>query len=244
MLSLEALRQAAQTVSAVLVDSAQLLELLDAVEKVKAKTKAVKAVRAADPNDEKCARWLFSVVQKTAPKAREPNFTAWAKEVRLMRERDDRTHKEICELFQWAHKDHFWCANILSPAKLREHWDRLSIQRAKAAEPKARGDWWANDATKLAKAHEVGGGPAHFGESAASWEARIRAAIDNGGKPPAAQVFVRPAPPANEPGPAQEQIRAAKAPGFLKEMLKQAQQRTAACPRWETRFALSASTSK
>jgi hypothetical protein len=228
MLSLEALRQAAKDAPVVPVPSDTLNELLDLAEKVKAKTKAVKAPQEVDPNDEKCARWLFSVVQKTAPKAREPNFTAWAKEVRLMRERDDRTHKEICELFKWAHEDRFWCANILSPAKLREHWDRLSIQRAKAVEPKARGDWWANDATKLAKAREVGVGPAHFGESAASWEARIRAAIDNGGKPPSAQVFVRPTPPANEPAPAQEQIRTAKAPGFLKEMLKQAQQRTAA----------------
>lgn len=228
MLSLEALRQAAQSVPAVLVDSAQLLELLDAVEKVKAKTKAAKAAREVDPNDEKCARWLFGVVQKTAPKAREPNFTAWTKEVRLMRERDDRTHKEICELFKWAHEDRFWCANILSPAKLREHWDRLSIQRAKAAEPKPRGDWWANDATRLAKANEVGVGPAHFGESAASWEARIRAAIDNGGKPPAAQVFVRPTPPANEPAPAQDLIRTPKERGFLKEMLRQASERSAA----------------
>lgn len=228
MLSLEALRQAAQSVPAVLVDSTQLLELLDAVEKVKTKTRAAKVAREANPDDEKCARWLYNELLKTAPKAREPSFTAWAKDVRLMRERDDRTHAEICELFRWAHKDRFWCSNILSPAKLREHWDRLSIQRAKAAEPKPRGDWWASDATKLAKAQEVGVGPAHFGESTASWEARIRAAIDNGGKPPAPQVFVRPTPPANEPAPAQEQIRTAKAPGFLKEMLKQAQQRSAA----------------
>lgn len=228
MLSFEALRQAAQSVPAVLVDSAQLIELLDAVEKVKAKTKAAKAAREVDPKDDRCARCLFDIVLSTAPKAREPNFAAWAKDVRLMRERDGRTRQEICELFQWAHQDRFWCANILSPAKLREHWDRLSIQRAKAAEPKSRGDWWANDATKLAKAHEVGVGPAHFGESAASWEARIREAIDNGGKPPAPKVFVRPTPPANDLVPAQDQIRAPKERGFLKEMIRQANERSAA----------------
>lgn len=229
MLSLEALRKSAETVSAVLVDSAQLLELLDAAERLATKTKAVRAARQTDPNDEKCARWLFNVLKKTAPKAREPNFDGWSKEVRLMRERDGRTHKEICELFLWAHQDRFWCANILSPTKLREKWDQLWIVRAKAAEPKARGDWWANDVTKLAKANEVGVGPAHFGESAASWEARIRAAIDNGGKPPTPQVFVRPSEPvALDLRQPQAETPMRKPAGFLKQMLRDAQEKSAA----------------
>jgi hypothetical protein len=46
------------------------------------------------------------------------------------------------------------------------------------------GAWWISDAAKLAKANEVGVGPARRGESDADWEARIREAIDNGGKPP------------------------------------------------------------
>lgn len=228
MLSHEALRQAAQTQAAVLVDSRQLLDLLDAAERASAKPKTPRAPKGANPDDEKCARWLFSALRKTAPTAREPNFTGWARDVRLMRERDNRTHKEICELFQWAHQDRFWCANILSPAKLRDKWDQLSILRAKAVEPKVRGDWWASDATRLAKAIEVGVGAAHFGETTQSWDARIRAAIDNGGKPPVPQVFVRPAPSANEAGAADGQNRPMKAPGFLKEMLKQAQERSAA----------------
>jgi hypothetical protein len=92
-----------------------------------------------------------------------------------------------------------------------------------AKKPAGGGAWWLSDATRLAKANEVGVGPAHYGESTQSWEGRIRAAIDNGGKPPAAQVFVRPTPPANEPAHVEEQNRPAKARGFLKEMLKQVQ---------------------
>jgi hypothetical protein len=46
-----------------------------------------------------------------------------------MRERDNRTHREMCELFQWAMNDSFWRSNILSPAKLRAKWDQLSIKR-------------------------------------------------------------------------------------------------------------------
>ncbi|WP_353614801.1 replication protein 15 [Mangrovibacter phragmitis] len=62
----------------------------------------------------------------TRPK--EPNWTAWANEVRLMRVQDLRTHKQICELFLKANKDPFWCRNILSPSKLREKWDELVLK--------------------------------------------------------------------------------------------------------------------
>lgn len=88
--------------------------------------------------------------------------------------------------------------------------------------PTGGGAWWVSDATRLAKANEVGVGPAHFGESTASWDARIRAAIDNGGKPPTPPVFIRPTPSADVV-PAQGEQRMAKPAGFLKEMLRQAQ---------------------
>jgi len=226
MLSHEALRQAAQTTPAVLVPSETLLELLDLAAKVEKKTKAAKAAREVDPNDEKCARCLFDLLLETMPKARQPNFKAWAEDVRLMRERDGRKRSEICELFQWAQKDRFWRANILSPAKLRDKWDQLWIVRATAAEPKpaGAGAWWKSDATRLAKAIEVGVGPAHFGESLDSWEARIRAAIDNGGKPPApprlAQIVT---PPPAAPIPTQTPEappRRAGRPEGLTKMLK------------------------
>lgn len=46
------------------------------------------------------------------------------------------------------------------------------------------GAWWASADTMMAKAREVGVGPAHAGESAIAWRARIDAAINNGGRPP------------------------------------------------------------
>ena len=202
MLSHEALRQAAQTNAAVLVDSAQLLELLDAVEKVKTKTKAAREARQPDPNDEKCARWLFGALRKTAPTAREPNFAGWTRDVRLMRERDNRTHKEICELFQWAHQDRFWCANILSPAKLRDKWDQLSILRAKSLEPKKpAGNWWATDETILAKGRELGIAP-RSGEYMGQFKARIEAMLDPTNEPKvSAAPAVAPSPPAAPAAP-------------------------------------------
>ncbi|MGJ0477896.1 helix-turn-helix domain-containing protein [Klebsiella variicola] len=59
---------------------------------------------------------------------KEPNWTAWANDVRLMVMQDGRTHKQICSLFKRANKDSFWCKNVLSPSKLREKWDELSLK--------------------------------------------------------------------------------------------------------------------
>lgn len=193
MLNYKDLREQAQRMAVVTVTSETLLELLDAAERTP-KAKAARVPRQANDDDEKCARWLYGAILNTAPKFKEPNFKAWANDVRLMRERDGRTHREICELLQWAHTIPFWRGNILSPAKLREHWDRLTIQRDAAAEqkPSAGGAWWKSEAAKLAKATEVGVGPARPGESSDSWEGRIKEAIDNGGKPPAPPVRIRP----------------------------------------------------
>ncbi|WP_305821367.1 hypothetical protein [Massilia brevitalea] len=193
MVDRASLRQMAETMPAVLVDAATLIELLDAADRAP-KAKAPRTPRQANDDDEKCARWLYGAILNTAPKFKEPNFKAWANEVRLMRERDGRTRREMCELLQWAHSIPFWRGNILSPAKLREHWDRLTIQRDAAAAPKpaAAAPWWTSEVAKLAKANEVGVGPARIGESTAAWEARIREAIDNGGKPPTPPARIRP----------------------------------------------------
>jgi hypothetical protein len=224
MLSHEALRQAAKTVPAVLVDSAQLLELLDAAERAPKPRKPRAAHQDTETvKDEECARWLYGALLNTMPKAKQPNYASWARDIRLMRERDYRTRKEICELFRWAHGNSFWCSNILSPAKLRDHWNRLSIQRNKELEPKKQGAgaWWASDATREAKAIEVGVGPARAGDTKDSYEARIRAAIDNGGKPPAPAAAPR---PLVSPPPLTEQVdqRAQKPEGMgaLKDLVR------------------------
>jgi len=65
-----------------------------------------------------------------------------------------------------------------------------------AKKPVPGGAWWKSEAAKLAKANEVGVGPARPGESADGWEGRIKDAIDNGGAPPAPPVRIRPTEPA------------------------------------------------
>lgn len=81
--------------------------------------------------DLRCAEWLFTMVQSISPSAKKPNYAAWANDVRLMRERDDRTHYEIAALFKWACNDKFWKGNVLCPATLRDKWTQLDIKRNK-----------------------------------------------------------------------------------------------------------------
>jgi hypothetical protein len=85
------------------------------------------------------------------------------------------------------------------------------------------GPWNASDEAALAKAMEVGAGPARQGETKDQWHARIRACIDNGGKPPAPRAMpVTPLDPVPSPDEARtgpsETSRAAMA--GVKDMLK------------------------
>lgn len=91
--------------------------------------------------DYEAARWIFEQVRKVSPTAKAPNETAWANSIRLMREQDGRTHREICELFAWANRDPFWSANVLSPDKLREKWTQLDAKRGNAALPASTGNF-------------------------------------------------------------------------------------------------------
>ncbi|CDG48937.1 helix-turn-helix domain-containing protein [Serratia symbiotica] len=90
-----------------------------------------------------CAQWIWGRIAKLYDQAaeadgevvrpKEPNWTAWANEICLMCFQDGRTHKQICELFRRANRDPFWCKNILSPSKLREKWDDLSLKLSAVA---------------------------------------------------------------------------------------------------------------
>lgn len=100
------------------------------------RAKAKKNVFSDD--DLMAAEWILGLIRKLNPSFKEPKIESWANDIRLMRERDNRTHKDICELFQWANQDRFWSVNILSPATLRAKWDQLSMKRNAAMTTPAR----------------------------------------------------------------------------------------------------------
>lgn len=93
-----------------------------------AATHSPKGDKWGTADDLKAAEWIFSKVQTVTPTAQQPNWPAWANDIRLMRGALEVTHHDICETFKWANADHFWQSNILSPAKLRAKWDTLRAQ--------------------------------------------------------------------------------------------------------------------
>jgi hypothetical protein len=74
------------------------------------------------------AELLWKYVQQNDPSAKKPSLAAWANDMRLMMERDNRQGKEIQEVILWATKDDFWHKNILCASKLRKQYDKLKLQ--------------------------------------------------------------------------------------------------------------------
>lgn len=105
-------------------------------------------------DDLKTAQWMFARVQRINPTALEPNWPQWANVIRLMRELDQRSHSDICELYDWVSRDSFWCANVLSPQKLRQKWDQLTAKRMVAPVARAASGQHT-DLTKSMSADEL-----------------------------------------------------------------------------------------
>lgn len=58
-----------------------------------------------------------------------PNITGkWIKDMVYMMRIDGRTKEQIAGAINWCQSDSFWCANIKSPAKLREQYDTLRLK--------------------------------------------------------------------------------------------------------------------
>lgn len=79
------------------------------------------------PEDKSCADEMLAMIRRIAPSAKAND--KWPDTIRLIRERDNKTHKEIMEMFAWANADPFWSANILCPGTLREKWVKLEAKR-------------------------------------------------------------------------------------------------------------------
>jgi phage replication O-like protein O len=109
--------------------------------------------------DLKAAEYLFNKIQIIRPAAKTPNWPEWANTIRIMREADGRTHREICEVFLFANQDAFWSSNILSPAKLRDKWDTLCIKRETQPTQKHQttSEMWAEASKDTSWAKDLGG---------------------------------------------------------------------------------------
>lgn len=75
------------------------------------------------------AGYMFEKIIEIFPDEKKPNLEQWAEHIRLTRERDKRTHKEILKLFTWCNEHSFHAQNVRSPKKLRDKWADLSAGR-------------------------------------------------------------------------------------------------------------------
>lgn len=78
--------------------------------------------------DVTAAAYIYKRALKINATLQEPNWIEWANDVRLLRNSRNITHKQLCEIFQWANKHHFWCTNVQSPSGLRRNWDNVVAQ--------------------------------------------------------------------------------------------------------------------
>jgi uncharacterized protein YdaU (DUF1376 family) len=79
-------------------------------------------------DDLKLANFIWQRILLLSPKAKKPNLEKWADTIRVTRQMDNRTHKELQDVFIWANKDSFWQTNILSPIALRKQFDKLAVK--------------------------------------------------------------------------------------------------------------------
>ena len=111
-----------------------------------------------DSKEYRCALKLQEEILKNKPNFKKPNLQKWADTFRLIHERDKREWTEIGEMILYATQDDFWKANILSPDKLRKHFDLLEAQRERDSKPRRKQVFqretlpdWAKDASKSRK---------------------------------------------------------------------------------------------
>lgn len=96
-----------------------------------------KTMRWGTQDDLTCATWLIesrakAFAAKGLSEPKKPDLVGWVNDVRLMRQHDNRTHREICELFAWICKTGRELEFCQSPATLRDKWDSLQLRKANA----------------------------------------------------------------------------------------------------------------
>lgn len=91
-----------------------------------------------------CAQLLSDRIYENLPNRTAPTeavLLAWAYEAEKLNRIDMHSWAEIQDMIEWAQKDEFWSANILSMGTLRKQWNKLLAKKEKSnvariAEPK------------------------------------------------------------------------------------------------------------
>ncbi|MCE9803878.1 hypothetical protein [Raoultella ornithinolytica] len=92
----------------------------------------------ATDEDFDLALWFWSTIIElyeraaefdgTLAKPREPNFVAWANEVRELRQEHGCRHDQIRIMIERIQRDQFWCSRVQSLKTLRSKWPELALK--------------------------------------------------------------------------------------------------------------------
>ena len=85
---------------------------------------------------------MFDLICRLKPDFKEPRLKTWTRDFDRVLRLDKRPAGRIEAVMRWSLSDEFWQANILSPQKLRQHYDRLEIAmgRSRAGKNNSEGD--------------------------------------------------------------------------------------------------------
>ncbi|WP_439232095.1 hypothetical protein [Klebsiella quasipneumoniae] len=92
----------------------------------------------ATDDDFDLAMWFWSTIIEmyeraaefdgTLAKPREPNFVAWAQEVRMLRQEHGCSHDQMRTMIERIQRDQFWCSRVQSVKTLRSKWQELALK--------------------------------------------------------------------------------------------------------------------
>ena len=100
------------------------------LKELKKTSNVVNKLPTIDVNSEsfKIAQTLFNNILLKNPKNKKPNMNSWALDVDKIIRIDNRTPSEVKRVLNYLKDDDFWSGTILSPIKLRKHFDGLLIK--------------------------------------------------------------------------------------------------------------------
>lgn len=108
------------------IEAPEITDDIDIQVGAKNKKEAVKY--AEDSREYAGAVFLFKLIKENNPKAKEPNYQAWAHDLNKIFVIDGKSKDEVKELMLWCQKDTFWRMNILSMATFRKQYEKLYTQ--------------------------------------------------------------------------------------------------------------------
>jgi hypothetical protein len=98
----------------------------------------VRGNRPAPPQATQLAEQLLQAVilnndtgrlARSSPRLKQQTVLRWANTIRLLNEIDKLEWQEIALMIRWSQADPFWKKTILGADNLRQHWDRMAMQK-------------------------------------------------------------------------------------------------------------------